>query len=181
MSDGERPGSPEAQDVHAYCRDVEAYLCRRNGGHLIRIVGPAFDLVKDWAGQGVPLSVVCQGIDRAAERAERKPGRRRPLRIEFCEGDVMDGFDRWRRAVGVLVPDHDGGGATTRSGLTAHIDRVSVQLTALLGSGRAAASVREALPDALASLDALKANSVGARGAAPAAPPAPPRGVPARR
>ena len=36
-------------DVPAYCREVEAYLCRRNGGHLIRLVGPSFELVRDWA------------------------------------------------------------------------------------------------------------------------------------
>ena len=33
-----------------YCRQVEAYLCRKNDGHLIRIVGPAFDQVRGWAG-----------------------------------------------------------------------------------------------------------------------------------
>ena len=28
-----------------YCREIEAYLCRKNDGHLIRVVGPSFDLV----------------------------------------------------------------------------------------------------------------------------------------
>ena len=56
--------SGDVLDVHAYCRDVEAYLCRRNGGHLIRLVGPAFEMVRDWAAQGIPLTVVCDGIDR---------------------------------------------------------------------------------------------------------------------
>jgi len=87
-------------DAHAYCREVEAYLCRRNQGHLIRVVGPAFDMVKHWAEIGVPLTVAKEGIDRTVERAERRPGRRRPVRIEFCEADVLDGYDRWRRAVG---------------------------------------------------------------------------------
>ena len=27
-----------------YCRDIETYLCRKNDGHLIRVVGPSFDL-----------------------------------------------------------------------------------------------------------------------------------------
>ena len=40
-----------------YCRQVEAYLCKKNGGHLVRIVGPAFEQVRDWAAQGVPLKV----------------------------------------------------------------------------------------------------------------------------
>ena len=44
-------------DVESYCRDIEAYLCRKNDGHLIRITGPAFEQVQGWAGQGVPLKV----------------------------------------------------------------------------------------------------------------------------
>ena len=48
----------------AYCREIETYLCRRNGGHLIRIVGPAFERVCGWAEAGVPLQVVVEGIDR---------------------------------------------------------------------------------------------------------------------
>ena len=28
-----------------YCREIESYLCRKNDGHLIRVVGPSFDLV----------------------------------------------------------------------------------------------------------------------------------------
>ena len=56
MSGAGRDGpAMAADDVHAYCREVEAYLCRRNDGHLIRVVGPAFELVKGWAAQGIPL------------------------------------------------------------------------------------------------------------------------------
>ena len=35
--------------VDDYCRQVEAYLCRKNDGHLVRIVGPAFEQVCGWA------------------------------------------------------------------------------------------------------------------------------------
>lgn len=157
--------SDQTLDVHTYCREVEAYLCRRNGGHLIRLVGPSFELVCTWATQGIPLTVVCDAIDRVVERAERKGGRRRPLRIEFCEGDVLDGYDRWRRAVGVLQADQAEAGAK-RSSLTAHLERVSVQLATLLGSDRAAAAVQALLPSLLSTLDTLKADSGGARGAA---------------
>ncbi len=52
----------------AYCREIEAYLCRKNGGHLIRIVGPAFERVCGWAQAGVPLQVVVRGIDRKLGR-----------------------------------------------------------------------------------------------------------------
>ena len=34
-----------------YCREIEAYLCRKNDGHLVRIVGPAFEQVCGWAAQ----------------------------------------------------------------------------------------------------------------------------------
>ena len=88
-------------DPAEYCRQVEAYLCRKNDGHLIRIVGPVFEQVCCWSEQGVPLSAVFHGIDRRFERYYARGPRRRPLRLEFCEADVLDLFDEWRRAVGV--------------------------------------------------------------------------------
>src|SRR6185436_6791795 len=51
-----------------YCRAIEAHLTRKNDGHLIRIVGPAFELVRGWADQGIPFKVACHGIDRSFER-----------------------------------------------------------------------------------------------------------------
>ena len=60
-------GTPTEQ----YCRDLEAYLCRKNDGHLIRIVGPAFEQVCGWAARGVPFTVACRGIDRYFELGHR--------------------------------------------------------------------------------------------------------------
>ena len=88
-------------DVGEYCRTVEDHLTRVNGGHLIRIVGPAFELVRQWAEAGVPASVVLRGIDLKAER-HRLGNSTRPLRLEFCEADVRDVYRNWRRAVGLL-------------------------------------------------------------------------------
>jgi hypothetical protein len=88
-------------ELSQYCRDIEAYLCRRNGGHLIRIAGPAFDLVRGWVEQGIPFKIACRGIDRRVERGEARGSRSRPLRIEFCEADVLQVFDEWRRATGI--------------------------------------------------------------------------------
>ena len=98
-------------DVDSYCRDLEAYLCRKNDGHLIRIAGPAFERVLGWARQGIPPKIVEAGLDRYFERYYRNGPRRRPVRIEFCEADVLDAFDGWRRAVGVsaVSPDAAGG------------------------------------------------------------------------
>ena len=75
-ADAARPaaglGTPQTViDVDAYCRELEAYLCRKNDGHLIRITGPAFEHVMAWARQGIPLKVAEAGIDRYFERYYR--------------------------------------------------------------------------------------------------------------
>ena len=77
--------------------------------------------------------------------------RRRPARIEFCEADVLDAFDAWRRAVGIhraeseAMPEAEDGGAgagadedgqaaprpRSRESLATHLDRVIVRLTSL--------------------------------------------------
>ena len=108
--------------VEDYCRQVEAYLCRKNDGHLIRIVGPAFEQVCGWAEKGVPLNVAMRGIDRYFDRYYAKGPRRRPVRVEFCEADVMDVFDEWRRALGITTagtahPDDSPAAARQRSRL----------------------------------------------------------------
>ena len=92
-----------------FCRQIESYLCQKNDGHLIRVTGPSFDLVAGWAGQGVPLKVAFRGIDRYFERYYRKGARRRPVRIDFCDADVLDAFDEWRRALGLSRPAQGAG------------------------------------------------------------------------
>lgn len=163
---GHDPSTQAPDDVHAYCREVEAYLCRRNDGHLIRVVGPAFDLVKGWAEQGIPLTLVREAIDRVVERAEKKTTRRRPVRIEFCDAEVLDGYQRWRRAVGVALADPPPASGPRRGSLHAHVERVAGQLAAVVRSERAPASLQAAAKAALTSLDAVLAASPTARGAA---------------
>ena len=127
-----------------YCREIESYLCRKNDGHLIRIVGPAFEQVCGWAARGVPLNVAQRGIDRYFERYYAKGPRRRPVRVEFCEADVLDVFDQWRRAVGVPAASpaeaastsSARGGEGGRGSLPSHLERVIARLTSM----RAAAS-----------------------------------------
>jgi len=127
------------EDVADYCREIETYLCRKNDGHLIRIVGPAFEQVSGWAARGVPLKVAFHGIDRYFERYYGKGPRRRPIRIEFCEADVLDVFDEWRRAVGVPASggaadgEPDENTAARHGSLPAHLDRVIARLTSLRG------------------------------------------------
>jgi hypothetical protein len=125
-------------DRDQYCRDIETYLCRKNDGHLIRIVGPAFELVSGWAARGIPAKVVQHGVDRYFERYYAKGPRRRPVRIDFCEADVLDAFDEWRRSVGVLLAGSSGrkeqedeaSPKKPRHSLVAHIDGVIGRLVA---------------------------------------------------
>jgi hypothetical protein len=170
MSDSAERAS---SDPASYCREVEAYLCRKNDGHLVRIVGPAFEQVTGWSTRGVPIRIVFRGIDRYFERYYGKGPRRRPARIEFCEADVLDLFDEWKRAVGVGTaanPFEDpsqGDEAEVsrkRGTLAAHLERVVARLTTLrAGEGRALDAVLDRL---VRELDAARAGAKGVRGEA---------------
>jgi len=156
-----------------YCRAVEAYLCRKNDGHLIRIVGPAFEQVCGWSTRGVPLNAVFRGIDRYFERYYAKGPRRRPVRVEFCEADVLDVFDEWRRAVGVAGLSGQGGpsgpigeddGVKRRESLPAHLERVVARLTAMRGG--VARSLDAVVDDMVRELDGARVRAKGLRGEA---------------
>ena len=153
------------QDPADYCRQIESYLCKKNEGHLVRIVGPVFEQVSGWAAQGVPLAVAFRGIDRYCERYYAKGPRRRPVRVEFCEADVLEEFDNWRRAVGVSAPAaaEESSETSTRDSLPAHLDRVIARLTALRGSDRSA-TFRDRVDTAVRELDTLRASAKHARG-----------------
>jgi hypothetical protein len=156
-------------DPSAYCRDVESYLCRKNDGHLIRIVGPAFDLVRGWAERQIPLSVVHRAIDQTFERYYSKGLRRRPVRIEYCEADALDLFDEWRRAVGVggAVSSDDADERTPpRRGLSLakHVERVIVMLTAARARDGLPVPLAEAVARLVDELAAMKGDAKAARG-----------------
>jgi hypothetical protein len=121
-------------DTDDYCREIEAYLCRKNDGHLIRIVGPSFERVCSWAAQGIPYKIACEGIDRYFVRYYAKGPRRRPVQVDFCENDVLDAFEAWRRAVGVRVPGaepaaEDSAAGQRKKSLPDHLDRVCEKIT----------------------------------------------------
>jgi hypothetical protein len=160
--------------VEDFCRQVEAYLCRKNDGHLIRIVGPAFEQVCGWATKGVPLNVALRGIDRYFDRYYAKGPRRRPVRVEFCEPDVLDLFDEWRRALGITAGDacQSPAGETLASplharrseSLSAHLERVVARLTALrAGEDR---SLDAALEEIVREIDVTRAGARNLRGEA---------------
>jgi len=155
-------------DIAEYCRQLEAYLCQKNGGHLIRIVGPAFEQVSAWAERGIPLAVARRGVDRYCERAAAKrQSRARPVRIEFCEHDIMDVFEEWQRAVGVILTVQDAepapaSSAARKPALTAHLERIAAKLV-----GRRAAlspAFEQHVEALLVELDRLSAESRSARG-----------------
>jgi hypothetical protein len=162
-------GAPADRDIAAYCREIETYLCRKNDGHLIRVVGPSFDRVSRWARDGVPLKVALAGIDRYFERYYRKGPRRRPVRIDFCEADVLDVFDEWRRATGLAGSGSAGDGKSApRRGpsLPEHLERVLLKLTNAQATGVLGVSLDPLIAQLSAELDRARAASGGVRGEA---------------
>ena len=154
-------------DYADYCRQLETYLCQKNGGHLIRIVGPAFDQVCAWAERGVPLTVACRGIDRFCERRQAKNGgRARPIRIEFCEHDILDVFEEWRRAVGITLTatEDEAPAQPKKPPLAAHFERVVARLVARRAAQ--SATFEQHLERLLLELDRLSADARQARGEA---------------
>ena len=156
-------------DPGEYARQVERYLCQKNRGHLIRVVGPAFEMVCGWATTGVPLKIALRGIDRCCERLEARGPRRRPVRIEFCESDVLDAFDDWRRAVGVTAStrqDQATEPEPRKPALSAHIERVIARLAHARGAGRAESPVHHRIDQLIRELEALAPSASRVRGEA---------------
>ena len=151
-------------DPGSYCREVEAYLCRKNDGHLIRIVGPAFELVSDWANHGIPLRIVCRAIDRTFERYYATGPKRRPVRIEYCEADVLELYDDWRRAVGVASAASSD---VSRRGpsLAAHLEQVIARLTAWRAGSDRPSGIESLVDGLVRELDAARGPAKTARGA----------------
>jgi hypothetical protein len=157
--------SPETTDVRAqvadYCREIETYLCRKNDGHLIRVVGPSFEIVSKWAAGGIPIKVAYEGIDRYFERYYRQGARRRPVKIDFCEADVLDAFDQWRRATGI-----SGGSPRSahRETLPSHLERVVTRLTSVQASDSAGVNLNSLIDRLSVELDAARSKTGGLRG-----------------
>jgi len=153
------------------------------------VTGPSFDLVAGWAAQGVPLKVAFKGIDRYFERYYAKGPRRRPVKIDFCEADVLDVFDEWRRATGVtgtaelrtenVEPRTPDRGPRTQNqepgtpnperrthSLPAHLERVVTRLTAARAKGSVGDAFDGLIDRTARELDAARADARGLRGAA---------------
>jgi len=179
VNDGRSAIADRRAAIADFCRQIETYLCQKNDGHLIRVVGPSFDLVSGWAQRGVPLRVAYAGIDRYFERYYRSGPRRRPVKIDFCEADVLDVFDEWVRATGVSQssvtsrqsPVESGvessvetSAESRRASLPAHLQRVVRHLTAARASGSIGEAFDTIVDRASAELDAARAKAAGLRG-----------------
>jgi hypothetical protein len=164
----------ERDDIAEYCRRVEQHLTRVNGGHLVRVIGPGFELVRSWAESGVPLSVVFRGIETKAER-HAAGSAKRPLRIEFCAGDVRDIFEGWRRAIGLpaeVAPTGDGETGpeseseppARRPSLSRHLERAIERLVRVAGRLDVPEGLRAAVAAVVERLATLREAAHGARG-----------------
>jgi hypothetical protein len=87
--------------------------------------------VKGWAERGVPLTLALRGVDRCCERYHAKGPKRRPVRIEFCEADILELFDDWRRAVGVTAGAGARAPVPRKPSLASHIERAIERLLAV--------------------------------------------------
>jgi hypothetical protein len=125
-------------------------------------------MVRGWAQQGVPLKVAFRGIDRTCERQAGKTQRRRALRIEFCEAEVLAAFDEWRRAIGTGADRVSEAPPSPTASLASHIERTVTRLLAVRLNGDAP-GLSAAIAGAVAVLDELIAGARKARGDARAA------------
>jgi hypothetical protein len=160
------------ETIH-YCEEIERYLCRKNDGHLIRVVGPSFELVSRWAADGVPIKIAFRGIDRYFERYYAKGSRRRPVKIDFCEADVRDVFDEWRRALGLPTtgassppPSADPSPGAERHSLPAHLERAVMRLSSARASGTISDALDPLIDRVAAALDEIRSHAGGIRGEA---------------
>ncbi len=130
-----------------------------------------------WAAQGVPLKVAFRGIDRYFERYYRKGPRRRPVRVDFCEADVLDVFDEWRRALGIPSgspsPTYESRDSSEspipnpqsrHASLPAHLERVVMRLTGARATGALGGASDEVIDRVARELDAARATAGGVRG-----------------
>ena len=125
------------------------------------MVGPSFDLVNGWAARGVPIKIAFEGIDRAFERYHSKGPRRRPLKIDFCDADVLDVFEEWQRAVGIT---HAEAAQAKGPSLPEHLKRVVRKLSEARASGALGDAFDETIDRISDELDTARAEKGGLRG-----------------
>jgi hypothetical protein len=105
-----------------------------------------------------------RGIDRYCERYYSKGSRRRPVRIEFCEADILELFDDWRRAVGVTAGAGARAPVPRKPSLASHIERAIERLLAVRTSAGRSSPFALGLEAVVRELDGLLGPARHARG-----------------
>ena len=101
--------------------------------------------------------------------------RRRPVKIDFCEADVLDVFDEWRRALGLRGPQiadeaspagdaSSSSSPSSSSSLPRHLERVIVKLSNARARGTLSDAFDALIDQIAAELDAAKSTARGLRG-----------------
>ncbi len=114
-----------------YWEQIQDHFVSKRGSALI--LSPRdWPLVTAWQERGIPLEVICEGIDRAFDRLEDKQGTtpRRPIQtLTFCQRDVEDVWEAWQENHPESGAQHDGEQkAFERRKLTAKFRSVANQL-----------------------------------------------------
>jgi hypothetical protein len=90
--------------------------------------------------------------------------------LEFCEADVREAFDNWRRAVGVWhqapVEGPDEPAGARKSSLGRDLDRATERMSRALGRLDLPEEVREAVSAVIAALGQIREDARHLRGAA---------------
>lgn len=141
--------SPEER---SYFEGIEAHFIRRRGRPLI-LSPRELKRAADWHGEGIPLAVVCRGIDRYFERKKGQRARERAVTLEYCEPYVREAFEEHRR---LAVGGPSGGLSAGRDVLVEGLSRLRERLEASLRHGRGGrADLDDRLRRALEEVQAL--------------------------
>jgi hypothetical protein len=81
------------------------------------------------------------------------------VRIEFCEADIFDIFDDWRRSVGIVQAQSapDAPASARKPALTAHLERVVARLVG--NRSRRSPTFEQHVEELLAEIDRLSGES----------------------
>ncbi len=110
MDTGARPArapSEEPFNYFNYFTEIEEYLWRKRGAHLL--VSPLdWAIVETWQKAGIPLAAVLKGIDRAFEswaRSRRAAGGRQLKSLAYCVDAVLDAAAEAQEAAAGTGPE----------------------------------------------------------------------------
>jgi biotin-(acetyl-CoA carboxylase) ligase len=149
QQDGERRLEEDRALDEGYYEEVESYFVTRRGSPLF-ITPSEWDLVWRWEQEGIPVTVVKEGIDRVFERPKTLLKARR---LGYCRQTVEAAFRRSRES---SLGGGTGGTARDDSSASAHLTEVSSRLRDLAAAWseteRELADLLEQTADAVRSL-----------------------------